>query len=120
MLSEAEEQKRSVLEELRKTREELKAERDKWHQESETLKQVTHVHVQNIAWYLPQGTLYIADCSVIVSSQLTCKTWQSYYLLTRYVVGMELECGLLTKNADQALSGVWTVSCVYISGKFKP
>ena len=49
LLSEAEELKKSVLEELRKTREELKAERDKWHQENEALKQVTHVHVTNIA-----------------------------------------------------------------------
>ena len=40
LLSEAEELKKSVFEELRKTREELKAERDKWHRESEALKQV--------------------------------------------------------------------------------
>ena len=40
LLSEAEEVRKSVAEELRKTREQLAVERDKWEQERENLKQV--------------------------------------------------------------------------------
>ena len=40
MLSDAEEMKRRIAEELRKTKEQLKAEREKWNIEKEALKQV--------------------------------------------------------------------------------
>lgn len=48
-LSEAEDMKRSVAEELRRTREQLMIEREKWHEEREALKQVSmHCQISKI------------------------------------------------------------------------